>query len=507
MSKRFHFIAMVLGTAMAAVLVFWGVSNHLTAQDTAPPPPLPAGEGAAPAPDQNGPEVLTRGPIHEAFVEMVNPNAEAGQVVGKQPPQAIEEMPPTEKPAGDYIWVPGYWSWDQDRNDYIWISGVWRLPPPGTTWVPGYWNQVANGFQWVRGYWGPATVGAGQQTVAMEYLPPPPQSREIGPNAPAPSEEFFWVPGCWRWRVDLNAYVWQPGHWSRAFADWVWIPDHYVWTPAGYVFIAGHWDYVLDRRGVAFCPVYYAQPYYLRPRYFYSPTICIEAGVLHGYLFCRPQFGYYFGDYYDPAFVTIGIYPWFDARCGYEPLYVHDHWYYRHDPMWDRHLHEDYAYRRVHPEARPPHTYALAVRWNGGGYGAKITFATHVSHYGAGGKSPMHFERISQERREQFVKTQREVRASQVERRTTEMKLHTEAGGRPLTAPVHRSFATAAGTTSHQGGTQANVRGTTTFGNTSKGSGSGTTTFSGKSTGTGTSSAHPPRAVRGRPRASVRAAR
>jgi hypothetical protein len=223
---------------------------------------------------------------------------------------------------------------------------------------------------------------------------------------------------------------------------------------------------------VAFCPVYYAQPYYLRPRYYYSPTICIEAGVLHGYLFCRPHYGYYFGDYYDPGFVSIGIYPWFDARVGYEPLFVHDRWYngyYRHDPMWERHVHEDYEYRRGHPEARPPHTYALAVRWDGGGHGARITFATPVARLAVGGGSSMHFERISQDRREQFVRTQREARVAQAERRNTEMKLHAESGGRPLTAPVHRSIASSAGMTSHQVGTQANARGTTNFGNASKG--------------------------------------
>ena len=176
MSKRFHFIAIVLGTTMAVVLVFWVVSNRLTAQDSAPPPPLPAGEG---------PEVLTRGPIHEAFAEMVNPNPESGQVVGKQPPQAIEEVPPTEKPAGDYIWIPGYWAWDQDRDqgrgDYIWISGVWRLPPPGTTWVPGYWNQAAQRLPMGQGL-----LGAGNRRGG-------PTDRRDGISAAAPAVARDWT--------------------------------------------------------------------------------------------------------------------------------------------------------------------------------------------------------------------------------------------------------------------------------------------------------------------------
>ncbi len=162
-----------------------------------------------------------------------------------------------------------------------------------------------------------------------------------------------------------------------------------------------------------------ADPYYLPRGYYYSPSICIEAGVLHGYLFCRPAYGhYYFGDYYDPAYVRFGFSPCFgvDVRFGYEPFYVHDRWYYRHDPMWDRRMHEDYEYRRDHVEARPPHTYALAVRWDGGGHGVRVTFGTPVSHMAAGGHGNMHFEHVSQERRQQMVHEQREARQAQAER-------------------------------------------------------------------------------------------
>ncbi len=109
---------------------------------------------APPIPAQEQPEVLTRGPVHEAFAEPVNLQVQAGLVAPNQPPANIEEIPPAERPQGDqYVWVPGYWSWDADRNNYIWVSGCWRAAPPNMYWVPGYWSQVSRGWEWVAGFW------------------------------------------------------------------------------------------------------------------------------------------------------------------------------------------------------------------------------------------------------------------------------------------------------------------------------------------------------------------
>ncbi len=211
MSMRLQKLALILG---AAIVLFLGsrVCSRLLAQ--APPPPAPTNDYAqpsqpaqsgageqAPAGNQAGPEVLTRGPVHEAFAEVISYDAKPGQIVAKEPPKAIEEVPPAEKPEGDYTWIPGYWAWDQDRENFIWVSGAWRIPPPSTTWVPGYWNQVANGYQWVGGYWGPAAnmATAGVSTSETVYLPQPPQSVESGASTAPPSADHFWVPGYWYW--------------------------------------------------------------------------------------------------------------------------------------------------------------------------------------------------------------------------------------------------------------------------------------------------------------------
>ena len=108
-------------------------------------------------------------------------NPEPGPIIKKKPPDAIAEIPPAEKPDGDNIvWIPGYWSWDDDRQDYIWVSGVYRAAPPYQTWVPGYWEEVERGFQWTPGFW----TAAAKNDV--DYVPtPPPQSLENGPEQSA----------------------------------------------------------------------------------------------------------------------------------------------------------------------------------------------------------------------------------------------------------------------------------------------------------------------------------
>ena len=91
---------------------------------------------------QDGVEVLTRGPVHEAFAETITFDPEPGIVAPKAPPADIEEVPPQQRPAGRNVtWIPGYWAWDDERNDFLWLSGIWRALPPGRQWVPGYWGQ------------------------------------------------------------------------------------------------------------------------------------------------------------------------------------------------------------------------------------------------------------------------------------------------------------------------------------------------------------------------------
>ena len=333
-----------------------------------PPPPQPAGETAGPAmPSDSGAampadagaapdnsEVLTRGPVHEAFATPLEVNPQPGPVIKKEPPPAIEEMPPDQKPDGDnVVWIPGYFDWDDDRQDFIWVSGVWRNVPPDQTWVAGYWSQVPEGYQWTPGFWTSA------KKAEVNYLPAPPQSLEVGPNIPAPSENSFWVPGTWVYR---DRYVWQPGFWTMMRPDWIWVPAHFVWTPGGYVFLPGYWDYTPQYRGCLFAPVVFSPGYYRRP-VIYTPAVVINLGFFSANLFCRPAYScYYFGDYYGVNYVGLGFRPWFSlsiGRGGYDPLCNYYRWRNsRTDPNWLAQSQRRFETLQKNPNDRPPRTFA-----------------------------------------------------------------------------------------------------------------------------------------------------
>jgi YXWGXW repeat-containing protein len=77
---------------------------------------------------------------------------------GPPPPEIIVRQapppPPPEvriAPPPSQIWVPGYWSWN---NDWVWVPGRAEKPPERmATWVPGQWNQRGDTWVWRSGHW------------------------------------------------------------------------------------------------------------------------------------------------------------------------------------------------------------------------------------------------------------------------------------------------------------------------------------------------------------------
>ena len=239
-------------------------------------------ETPPPVPSEEQPEVLTRGPVHEAFAKPVNLQSEPSLIAPTPPPTNIIEKPPTERPAGaQFVWVPGYWAWDAERNGFIWVSACWRAAPPGMSWIPGYWAPVPQGWQWVPGFWMPTA-----RAQRIEYLPAPPPVEVTQPQG-TPPPDTIWVPACWYWYQ--GQYIRRPGYWLAANPDWVWMPSHYAWTPRGYVFVGGYWDYALDHRGVLFAPVYFPRSVYLRPGYAYTLSVVVDTGPLQFSLFTCPR--------------------------------------------------------------------------------------------------------------------------------------------------------------------------------------------------------------------------
>ena len=379
---------------------------------TQTPPPRPAGE--------EGVQVLTRGPVHEAFAEAVTFDPEPGVVVGEAPPDAVGEAPPDQRPDGDdVVWIPGYAAWDDERGDFLWVSGVWRSPPPGRQWVSGYWGRCGSGFQWTPGYWADAVA------IEVEYLPEPPEAVESGPAGHPPSADHVWIPGLWVWRD--SRYAWRPGYWVAAQADWDWVPCHYVWAPRGFVFVDGYWDYPAERRGVLFAPVYLDAAVRVRVGFSYSPSVVIAAVALADHLFVRPEHGgYYFGDYYDARYAAAGFYwacSYGASHRGYDPIWTRRRWEHRHDGGWEVRVEADFRNRRDHAEARPPRT--LAEQASRGG----PAIASRLDRLADDKKGPVRLRAVDSEEKQRLTRRVEEVRKFREERRALETHDRPKAPG------------------------------------------------------------------------------
>jgi hypothetical protein len=78
-------------------------------------------------------------------------NAPATVIVQQTPPVARAESMP-ERPSEDYVWVAGYWRWENDQ--YVWVPGQWTIPPQvGATWIPPRWVREGSGYRFYDGYW------------------------------------------------------------------------------------------------------------------------------------------------------------------------------------------------------------------------------------------------------------------------------------------------------------------------------------------------------------------
>jgi hypothetical protein len=390
-------------------------------------------------PGAGGAEVLARGPVHEAFAAPVVFDPQPGLVVQRKPPDPIEEMPPEQKPEGETVWIPGYWSWDEERDDFIWVSGFWRLVPPGRQWVPGYWAQVEGGYQWTSGFWAPADA------QELEYLPAPPETLENGPPYEATSTDQLWAPGCWYWVQ--SRYVWRPGFWMTAQPGWVWCPAHYVRARGGFIFVDGYWDYAPLNRGLLFAPVYFRHTRFIRPGFFFTPTVFVDVNVIVNHLFVRPRHHhYYFGDYYASNYFQAGIYPWFAFHkrdFGYDPIYVYHRHRHRGDRDWDERIRQEYRHRRDREEARPAHTFTALQAQHRDDTRGDTLLVKSLSQTTALARPPVRLERADKGFRERMALNAKATRQFTEQRVEREAKVVAQAGklakGRPAQVELPKS--------------------------------------------------------------------
>ena len=336
-------------------------------------------------------EVLTRGPVHEAFVETVAFNPRPSVVVMRECPPLIAETPPDLKPEGANVsWIPGYWAWDDERNDFLWISGIWRDLPYGRQWVPGYWTVCDSGYQWISGYWADANV------TEIAYLPEPPQTVEAGPVGVAPSTEYVWIPGIWVWQH--AHYAWRPASGLLRKPAGLGCPTITSGRHGGMSSSTDIGTTIWSAAGLCLRPVCFNASVYTRTAYVYSPTIVIGLDAFADNLFIRPDYcHYYFGDYYAVAYERAGFYPCFayHEHLGYDPIFVHERWEHRHEGGWDRRFVQEFHNRRDHVELRPPRTFALqqslAARGQIGN--ARFMMAAPLHEVAASHNGAIHFSR------------------------------------------------------------------------------------------------------------------
>ncbi len=386
-------------------------------------------------------QVLARGPVHEAFADIVRYDSGPGPIVGKLPPEDLREIPPSSRPDGDDIsWIPGYWAWDDEIEDFLWVSGTWRVLPPERRWNAGYWSAGGMGYRWCPGFWENSSL---TETI---YLPPPPASREAGPDHAAPSPDHVWIPGVWRW--ENERYGWNAGYWAAGRSDWDWIPAHYVWTPRGHVFVDGYWDHGFGRRGVLYAPVYFRSGCQSRPAYRFSPVVALGLLAVMEHLFLRPDHHhYYFGDYYERRYRDGGYlepHAYQGRNLGYDPVYVRRVWEHRGDGDWERRQDAIRDYRREHESARPPRLWDEQKKLSNDGdvTGEHRLLIGSASDRMSGSRR---FQRVSENEKRRITELEHKVRTHREARRLIETRDGANAldevprGAKPTTAKVPAS--------------------------------------------------------------------
>jgi hypothetical protein len=77
----------------------------------------------------------------------------AGTIVVTQAPPALQQEVAQARPSSDHVWVPGYWTWRNNR--YEWMVGHWEVPPrTNAVWVSPRWERLGDGsYRFYEGFW------------------------------------------------------------------------------------------------------------------------------------------------------------------------------------------------------------------------------------------------------------------------------------------------------------------------------------------------------------------
>jgi hypothetical protein len=71
--------------------------------------------------------------------------------IGVPPPAPVYEVVPAPRPG--YVWMPGYWDWDDHYHKHAWKKGRWEHERPGYVYESPRWIQSRDGWVLVPGRW------------------------------------------------------------------------------------------------------------------------------------------------------------------------------------------------------------------------------------------------------------------------------------------------------------------------------------------------------------------
>lgn len=124
-----------------AVAFFAGCASEPESHVVSAPPP------AAPT----ATVMVNTAPAPSAVVT-ATPTGTPGVVMISQAPPAPQPEAVTARPSSSHVWVPGYWTWRNNR--YEWMAGHWEVPPrSGATWVAPRWETESGAYRFYEGYW------------------------------------------------------------------------------------------------------------------------------------------------------------------------------------------------------------------------------------------------------------------------------------------------------------------------------------------------------------------
>ncbi|WP_163783430.1 YXWGXW repeat-containing protein [Myxococcus vastator] len=157
------------------------------------------------------------------------------------PPQLPAENA-SARPFAGAVWASGHWYWD--GNEWRFNAGTWLAPMDGYRFINGYWEPDGRMWRWVSGGWArhdspvveiPIAVASEELTTQQA---PPPLRVEHAPTPPAPS--YVWTPGYWYW-AGAN-YVWVGGMWAAPpRPGLVYVSSRWVRRGPSWYFSAGGW--------------------------------------------------------------------------------------------------------------------------------------------------------------------------------------------------------------------------------------------------------------------------